>query len=392
MVEVSLGGSFQGGVAKGIDAMEGRDVQREQLGLQREELGLKEKDAQAAQQEKAAALLEKTVEQIVQLKAAAPDEGEFSKVQPIIAELIKDAVALAPSAGRNPDIIGKRLQVALQFAPTIMGAAEQKGKATGAETLAAAPAKAAAAGMETTAQTQARLAAENSPEAIRAEAQRAGAVSQAQAQGTARGTPKGPESPEGKKVADRMLFVTQYGENSPQVKAFDESLNPTASTSDVASTRKEYIASAKDFVTVRDAFGKISVAKDNPSAAGDIGLIFNFMKMLDPGSTVREGEFATAQNATGVPGQIVNAYNRAASGERLAPEQRQDFLNQAENIFRVQLRSQIGLENQYKALAERLKMKPEDVVIDLVGEFRPAVGGKKTEAGADDPLGILGGK
>lgn len=68
-------------------------------------------------------------------------------------------------------------------------------------------------------------------------------------------------------------------------------------------------------------------------AAGDIGLIFNYMKMLDPGSTVREGEFATAANATGVDGKVINLYNKIASGERLTPEQRGAYYKQSKGLY-----------------------------------------------------------
>lgn len=81
-----------------------------------------------------------------------------------------------------------------------------------------------------------------------------------------------------------------------------------------------------------NAYNRVEGASRNPSAAGDLSMIFAYMKMLDPGSVVREGEFANAQNATGVPGQVVNLYNRALSGERLAPEQRADFLRQAATL------------------------------------------------------------
>ena len=50
------------------------------------------------------------------------------------------------------------------------------------------------------------------------------------------------------------------------------------------------------------------------------------MKMLDPTSVVREGEFATAQNATGVPERIRNSFNKAMSGERLGQKQRTKFI------------------------------------------------------------------
>ena len=55
--------------------------------------------------------------------------------------------------------------------------------------------------------------------------------------------------------------------------------------------------------------------------------------MLDPGSVVREGEFATAQNAGGVDSSIRNWYNKLINGERLQPEQRTMFSSRAEKLF-----------------------------------------------------------
>jgi len=97
--------------------------------------------------------------------------------------------------------------------------------------------------------------------------------------------------------------------------------------------RKEYIDNTKDFTATRDAYGKIISAGDD--AAGDLSLIFSYMKMLDPGSVVREGEFATAQNAAGVPDRVVNTYNRLISGERLSATQRSMFAKQAEKLYDV---------------------------------------------------------
>lgn len=81
-------------------------------------------------------------------------------------------------------------------------------------------------------------------------------------------------------------------------------------------------------------------------AASDISLIFAFMKMLDPNSVVREGEFATAQNSGGIEEKIRNTYNQAVSGEFLTPEQREDFVRRAYRIYR-------GSENQYSNAINR---------------------------------------
>ena len=92
----------------------------------------------------------------------------------------------------------------------------------------------------------------------------------------------------------------------------------------------------KEFKTVEDSFARIQAVALKPSAAGDLALIFNFMKMLDPGSTVRETEFANAQNAAGVPEIVRAQWARLKNGERLGEVQRADFLGQTEALFSAQ--------------------------------------------------------
>lgn len=100
--------------------------------------------------------------------------------------------------------------------------------------------------------------------------------------------------------------------------------------------RKEFLGQAKSYIEIGQAYKKIEESAKNPSAAGDLALIFNYMKILDPGSVVREGEFATAQNAAGIDSRIRAQYNQVLNGQRLAEVQRADFLNQAKNITKSQ--------------------------------------------------------
>jgi len=104
-----------------------------------------------------------------------------------------------------------------------------------------------------------------------------------------------------------------------------------------AKFRKEYSDQTKAYQEVKAAYGRIKASDE--TAAGDLALIFNYMKMLDPGSVVRESEFATAQNAAGVPDRIRNLYNRAITGERLGKEQRKEFVGQADRLY-TQARTQ----------------------------------------------------
>lgn len=132
--------------------------------------------------------------------------------------------------------------------------------------------------------------------------------------------------------------------------------------------RKEFRANNKDYYTVGDAYSKIRGVSENPSAAGDLSMIFNYMKMLDPASVVRESEFRNAENAKAwfdqnrVPNDIRLAYQKAVSGQMLLPEQRADFMNQAGNLFNAQ-KSRFDKESEiYQDIANRTGIAPDLVV------------------------------
>jgi hypothetical protein len=101
------------------------------------------------------------------------------------------------------------------------------------------------------------------------------------------------------------------------------------------------------------------------------------MKLLDPGSTVREGEFATAEQAAGLPARIVNLYNKAYSGQRLGDDQRQDFVGRAVKLYQNAEQQVKALEEQYRGFASEEGLNPMRAIPNLgyVGEL-PQVGPK----------------
>lgn len=119
------------------------------------------------------------------------------------------------------------------------------------------------------------------------------------------------------------------------------------------------------FQQVNDAYGRIQASGKNPTAAGDLALIFNYMKMLDPGSTVREGEFATAQNSGSAWDLIGAKYNKILSGERLAPTQRSDFLDRSKQLYKSQEQVYQKTIDNYTEIAKRNNLDPRNVIQDV---------------------------
>jgi len=126
--------------------------------------------------------------------------------------------------------------------------------------------------------------------------------------------------------------------------------------------RKEVNAQLKPYAEIGDMWAKVRQAGTNPTAANDLALIFGYMKILDPGSVVREGEFANAQNSAGVPDRVRAMYNSVLRGERLSEVQRQDFLKSAYGAVQSQAPRVQAVVDYYTEVANAIGVKPSAVI------------------------------
>lgn len=146
--------------------------------------------------------------------------------------------------------------------------------------------------------------------------------------------------------------------------------------------RKEYVDRTKDFATVSQAFNRINASQD--TGPGDIALIFNYMKMLDPGSTVREGEFATAQNSGGLSVALQNLYNQTVRGERLTSEQRTAFKSQASSLLEAARQTEMSVRQDLMPVVQEYNLDPERV-FGTVGAGQTTEDETAEETGVEPP-------
>jgi hypothetical protein len=97
--------------------------------------------------------------------------------------------------------------------------------------------------------------------------------------------------------------------------------------------RKEYQARTKVYGELGTTFSNIKSSAEVKTGPGDIALITSFMKMLDPGSVVRETEFATARDTAGLYTRLENSLKKAESGQFLQPNQRKEFVDLAKQYL-----------------------------------------------------------
>ena len=94
-------------------------------------------------------------------------------------------------------------------------------------------------------------------------------------------------------------------------------------------TVTQYIEARQNFDQIKTLVDRAVSENRELGGSADIAIIFSFMKALDPQSVVREGEFATAQNAGGVIEPIRELNNKIIGGSLLSKELRDSFIDAA---------------------------------------------------------------
>jgi hypothetical protein len=239
------------------------------------------------------------------------------------------------------------------------------------------------------------------------------------------------QSPLGLLIAERKQVAAQYGEDHPIVKrydariqketgeevkgqvidlgdrmivvdptkigqAFDKGLSPKDAAKGPESLNQKEVAEiegklrddffqqvGKEFTSIRDSYDRIRASSKNPSAAGDLAMIFNYMKMLDPASVVRESEFANAA-ATGAFGERIKAsVQKVITGERLSDAVRDDFVDRADKLYAHASKNYSDSSERFKGIAKRSGANPENVLPKIslsgVGDLQAPIYGSSKE-------------
>lgn len=135
--------------------------------------------------------------------------------------------------------------------------------------------------------------------------------------------------------------------------------------------RQEYTRLTGDYRKRADAITQIRSNAKNVSPISGVALVFNFMKMLDPPSTVREGEQETLKKARGVLsalGVSSEAVDAAVRGDPLTTSQRQEIVDVANAQWQGLQRVQAQVDRRFDDIADAAGVDRDIIRIPLGGE------------------------
>lgn len=144
----------------------------------------------------------------------------------------------------------------------------------------------------------------------------------------------------------------------PVVNATTNVLPPRERFKDSITLKKDFDAQpeVKGFKEVQGAWDQISTALQKPSPANDMAAATKFMKLLDPGSVVRESELMMAMQASGALDRFANTADRILRGHKLTPQQRKDFYEAGQALFNASKDRYSQTVQQYEGIAKQYEL------------------------------------
>lgn len=125
----------------------------------------------------------------------------------------------------------------------------------------------------------------------------------------------------------------------------------------------------KDFEAAQAGYARVVAGANQDSKAGDIALVFGYMKTLDPTSVVRESEFSLAENVGSFGGRVQAFFDSIRGKGRLTPEMRRELLNSATNQFATYQVELDTFKQDFRKQARQVGVDPKR--IELAADRRP---------------------
>lgn len=119
----------------------------------------------------------------------------------------------------------------------------------------------------------------------------------------------------------------------------------------------------KDFSDMQTAYKQVVTALDQNTPIGDVAGATKVMKLLDPGSVVRETELGIAMAASGRMDRLKNLFDLWSSGKKLTETQRSDFKNLSRELYAAAGQAYNQKRGEYRQFGSAYDLKNIDTIL-----------------------------
>jgi hypothetical protein len=129
----------------------------------------------------------------------------------------------------------------------------------------------------------------------------------------------------------------------------------------------DYRAQSKLFGETKNAYEQVKSVLPTATSSpySTLAAATKFMKIIDPGSVVRESELGMALAATGALDRASNYLNTLQKGKVLTTQQAADLASTVEKIYGAAKKVQQQVDANYKNVAKTYGLRPEVIIQDF---------------------------
>jgi hypothetical protein len=113
----------------------------------------------------------------------------------------------------------------------------------------------------------------------------------------------------------------------------------------------------KDYNDMKSAYSQVVSSLSQGTPIGDVAGATKVMKLLDPGSVVRESELGIAMAASGRMDRLNNYFNNMMTGQKLTPTQRDDFKALSNELYSAAGQAYNQKRKEYEQFGEAYNFK-----------------------------------
>jgi len=117
-------------------------------------------------------------------------------------------------------------------------------------------------------------------------------------------------------------------------------------------------ADSKDFITLQTSQRQLDEMESATTPGAEIATLYSFIKQLDPGSVVREGEVALSTAGMSYFDRLGLAYKKVGDGGVVSRNMKADLISTARKLYRASLPAQIDREKRAFNVGSQLGVPP----------------------------------
>lgn len=165
---------------------------------------------------------------------------------------------------------------------------------------------------------------------------------------------------------ERFTSTKEYQIGNDTYTRDDDEDKLVKQVNDLSQEYENHNTTKRTYQTLEN-YNKLQSTVDKPGKLGvaDVANVYSWFHVVEPSSTVKDGEFKVAENASGYAKQFANILNKLESGQS-NPDLRLEFKRTAKLLLKAQLDAQRSVDDKFENRAKKTGLNDLSEVVNPI--------------------------